>query len=308
MEKDKKVDLVIPTYRPDEKLIELLNKVKEQDFAVRRIYVINTKSGRFPGEVEKMEGVTVVHIAPATFDHGGTRRRGFAMSDAEIVVFMTQDAVPAHDSLIRNLVAPLLDSEQIGASYARQLPAEDCDVLERYTRRFNYPEKSRVKRKEDIPALGIKTFFCSNVCAAYRRDIYEAVGGFPERAIFNEDMILAGKMVKAGYQIAYAADAKVIHSHNYSGRQQFRRNFDLAVSQADCPEVFAEIRSESEGIRLVKQTIIYLWKKRKIYLIPVLIYKSGCKYAGYKLGKNYKKLPMWIVRKCSMSSTYWENR
>ena len=302
------VDIVIPTYHPDERFTALIEKLQKQDYPIRHIHIVDTKTKYFPQSLEQIEGISVSRIASEDFDHGGTRRSAFAMSDAEIMVFMTQDAVPANDSLIRKLVTPLLNSEQIGASYARQLPAKDCDVLERYTRRFNYPEKSRVKRKEDIPALGIKTFFCSNVCAAYRRDIYERVGGFPERAIFNEDMILAGKMVKAGYQIAYAADAKVIHSHNYSGRQQFHRNFDLAVSQADCPEVFAEIRSESEGIRLVKQTIIYLWKKRKVYLIPVLIYKSGCKYAGYKLGKNYKKLPMWLVKKCSMSSTYWENR
>lgn len=98
-----------------------------------------------------------------------------------------------------------LGEELVGVSYARQLPASDCDFIERYTRRFNYPEESRIKGKEDIPELGIKTFFCSNVCAAYRRDVYEALGGFSRRTIFNEDMILAGRMVQAGYKVAYAA-------------------------------------------------------------------------------------------------------
>lgn len=151
---------------------------------------------------------------------------------------MTQDAMPADSRLIENLIEPL-GEELVGVSYARQLPASDCDFIERYTRRFNYPEESRIKGKEDIPELGIKTFFCSNVCAAYRRDVYEALGGFSRRTIFNEDMILAGRMVQAGYKVAYAAGARVIHSHNYSGLQQFHRNFDLAVSQADNPEVFS---------------------------------------------------------------------
>ena len=226
------------------------------------------------------------------------------MSDAKIVVFMTQDAMPADSRLIENLIEPL-GEELVGVSYARQLPASDCDFIERYTRRFNYPEESRIKGKEDIPELGIKTFFCSNVCAAYRRDVYEALGGFSRRTIFNEDMILAGRMVQAGYKVAYAAGARVIHSHNYSGLQQFHRNFDLAVSQADNPEVFSQVRSESEGIRLVKNTMGYLLKSRKPYLIPVLVYKSGCKYLGYKLGQNYRKLPQWVVKWCSMSTTYW---
>ena len=52
-------------------------------------------------------------------------------------------------------------------------------------------------------------------------------------------MIFAGGLIQKGYAVAYAADAKVIHSHNYSGVQQFHRNFDLAVSQAEHPEVFS---------------------------------------------------------------------
>ena len=298
------VDVVIPTYRPDGRLEELLKRLGKQSCPIRHIYVINTRSDRFPEDVEHIPGVIVSHIDQEDFDHGATRNLGFSMSDAKIVVFMTQDAMPADSRLIENLIEPL-GEELVGVSYARQLPASDCDFIERYTRRFNYPEESRIKGKEDIPELGIKTFFCSNVCAAYRRDVYEALGGFSRRTIFNEDMILAGRMVQAGYKVAYAAGARVIHSHNYSGLQQFHRNFDLAVSQADNPEVFSQVRSESEGIRLVKNTMGYLLKSRKPYLIPVLVYKSGCKYLGYKLGQNYRKLPQWVVKWCSMSTTYW---
>ena len=131
------------------------------------------------------------------------------------------------------------------------------------------------------------------------------MGGFTKRTIFNEDMIMAAKMVKAGYQVAYAAQARVIHSHNYSGRKQFQRNFDLAVSQADHPEIFGGLRSESEGIRLVKDTARYLIRKRRWRLVLELLYKSGCKYLGYKAGQNYRKMPLWIVKRCSASANYW---
>ena len=192
---------------------------------------------------------------------------GMRQSDADIVVFMTQDAVPADRFLIEHLMAPF-EREDVGAAYARQLPRKDCHIIERYTRSFNYPEKSRLKGKADIPVLGIKTFFCSDVCAAYSKKAYEETGGFEKKTIFNEDMILAGHMVEKGYMIAYAADAQVIHSHNYTGLQQFHRNFDLAVSQAEHPEVFAGIASESEGIRLVKSTARYLLREKKGWLIP----------------------------------------
>ena len=97
-------------------------------------------------------------------------------------------------------------------------------------------------------------------------------------------------LIGHGYAVAYTADARVVHSHNYSGIQQLRRNFDLAVSQAQHPEIFADVPSEGEGIRMVKQTAGYLLRKRP-YLIPKLIWQSGCKYLGFRLGRRYERLP-----------------
>ena len=118
-------------------------------------------------------------------------------------------------------------------------------------------------------------------------------------------MIFTGELIKAGYTVAYEADAKVVHSHNYSGIQQFHRNFDLAVSQVDNPQIFSGIRSEGEGIRLVKQTMQYLIRRKKYIQVMKLIYISGCKYMGYLLGKKYKKLPRKFVIWCSMNREYW---
>ena len=57
-------------------------------------------------------------------------------------------------------------------------------------------------------------------------------------------------MVQAGYQIAYAAEAKVVHAHKYTYWQQLTRNFDMAVSQRQYREIFESVKSESEGMRL----------------------------------------------------------
>ena len=124
--------------------------------------------------------------------------------------------------------------------------------------------------------------------------------------IRDRDMILAAQMIQAGYGVAYAARAEVIHSHNYSYFQQFQRNFDLAVSQADHPEIFAKISSESEGMRLVKQTASYLLKQKKPWLIPDLVLISGFKFLGYKAGQNYQKLPKGLVKKFTMNPSYWK--
>lgn len=307
MRKEKySVDVVIPTYKPDSKFDKLLFMLQRQQYPIENIWIINTKAGKFPKQIKETDQIHIHHIEPKDFDHGATRDKGMQMSNAEIVVFMTQDAVPEDEFVIGKLVEALDQDEKIGAAYAKQLAENGCNIIETYTRTFNYPEKSMIKTAEDIPRLGIKTFFCSNVCAAYRRSVYEKMGGFCKRTIFNEDMILAGNMVLSGYKIAYAAEAKVIHSHNYTGMQQFHRNFDMAVSQAEHPEVFNCVKSEKEGIKLVKMTAEHLLRIKKGYLIPKLIYLSGCKFIGYKLGRNYKKLPEAIVKWCTMSPNYWK--
>jgi rhamnosyltransferase len=194
----------------------------------------------------------------------------------------------------------------VSVAYARQLPDEKAGLVERYTRTFNYPKHSRVKSREDLQELGIKTFFCSDVCAMYRNGVYQKLGGFVERTIFNEDMLMAAAMIRADYRIAYVAEAKVVHSHKYTYRQQFTRNFDLGVSHRQYREVFTGVKSESEGIRLVKNTMKYLCEKKKYYLIPDLIISSGFKFLGYQFGKRYEIFPVWLVKKFSMNRSYWK--
>ena len=300
------VDLIIPTYKPGKEFPALLKKIAAQTYPVRRIIVRNTEEAYWDSRWEQLvPNLEVHHIRMEDFDHGGTRAEAAACSDADLLFFMTQDAVPADNKLVHNLVKPF-SMQSVKASYARQLARPDCRFLEAYTRSFNYPEKSCLKDLGDLPELGIKTFFCSNVCAVYERTAYEELGGFIRRTIFNEDMIFAGQLIQEGYTIAYCADARVYHSHNYTGREQLRRNFDLAVSQADHPEIFGGISSEGEGIRMVISAAKHVCAAGKPWLVAELVYQSGCKYIGYFLGKRYRHLPESAVRRLTMSPLYWE--
>ena len=307
-----KVDVIIPVYGPGNRLLELFDRLGRQTVPVDRLIIMNTEKYLWDKWTETLEpgrlpeNLSVYHVTKEEFDHGATRDAGIGHSDADVCVCMTHDALPADTNLIKALTDALFSGDDIAVAYARQLPATDCNIIECHTRDFNYPDKSRVKRLSDLDTLGIKTYFCSNVCAAYRRDIYLKLGGFTKKTIFNEDMIFAGHAVEAGYQIAYAADAQVIHSHNYTAMQQLHRNFDLGVSQADHPEVFGRLHSEGEGIRLVKKTAKWLVENGHALLLPQLVMASGSKYAGYWLGKHYKKLPEGLIRSLTMNPAYWE--
>ena len=75
-----------------------------------------------------------------------------------------------------------------------------------------------------MSVLGIRSFLLSDSCAAYRRSAYESVGGFTHPIETNEDMLIAADFLRAGYALVYQAEARVLHAHNYSLLQEYRRN------------------------------------------------------------------------------------
>lgn len=299
------VDVLIPTCRPGQEFEQLLLGLRDQTWPVRNILVVNTGAGGWNPQFEELApNLYVQHINPREFDHGGTRGYMASLSDADFLLFMTQDAVPADEKLVENLVSQF-SLPQVRAAYARQLPKEGCTTLEAYTRSFNYPEEGDIRDYGDLSELGLKTFFCSNVCAMYDRETYEELGGFVEHTIFNEDMIYAAGLIEAGYSIAYAANARVFHSHNYGCIAQFRRNFDLGVSQAQHPEIFDKYPSEGEGIRMVKKSAAHVLELHRPWLLIPLFFQSAFKYAGYLTGKHYRHLPKKIIAVCTMNRTWW---
>lgn len=306
-----RVDVVIPVYKPDDKFKQLLQMLACQTVKVNKAICMYTKTDDedvFPEyDDEKINAlpIEVHYLNKDEFDHGKTRNEGFSHSDADIAISMTCDCIPDDVCLVENLIAGLMN-DNAASCYARQLPSDKSSLQEKYSRAFNYPDEDRIKSKADIETMGIKAFFCSNVCAAYRKDVFDSLGGFPLSTIFNEDMIYARKVLDNGYNIVYKADARVIHSHDYTNMQQLRRNFDLAVSQKMHPEVFGGISSESEGIKFVLAAGKYFVKNgNPFYIVPFVI-TTAYKYIGFKLGKKYDSLSDKTIRRLTMNRPFFD--
>ena len=301
------VDVVIPVYKPGEEFLKLIWMLEKQTVVPEKIILMITESESavYP-DLSGFDNIEMHFVSENEFDHGKTRNEGVSYALSEYVLLLTQDALPADTHFVETLLAGFESEESIGAAYARQIPRNDANPVEKLTRAFNYPDKSEIKTKSSIPERGIKTYFCSNVACMYDRKIFRSLRGFPENAIFNEDMVFAHKLISNGYAIGYNADAKVIHSHNLTGKEQFRRNFDLGVSQTDFSEIFGSVSSESEGKKLVKYVTKELVKTGKIFYVFPFLYQCGMKYLGYRKGKKYRSLSEKTVRRCSMNKHYWE--
>lgn len=302
-----RVSVIIPTLNAEKLIAELVLRLKQQTLRPTEIIVVDSSSEDRTVEVSAEMGCRTLVIKREAFDHGDTRNLGAKLSSGDVLVFMTQDARPVEDRFLENLVRPLGDPADplMAASFGRQLARNDAVPPEKFARFFNYPDTGLVKSKEDLPRLGIRTFFFSDVCSAVRKRGFEAVGGFPEKIVMNEDMILAAKLILQGYKVAYVPEAAVWHSHNYSIIQQFRRYFDIGASLSMNRWLLEYARAESEGFRFVKEQLAWLLRHRHYRWVPHALALTLAKYAGYKLGLMEERLPVSLKKRFSLHMHFW---
>lgn len=300
------VSLILPTLNASAYLPELLSRLQNQSHKLHEIIVVDSTSKDDTFHIAKQYGATVLQVDKQQFDHGGTRNIAASHATGDILVFMTQDAIPADERFIAELISPFQDPTVAGV-YGRQAPREDANPLEKMTREFNYPMQPSRKTFQDVGKMGIKTFFFTNVCSAVRRDVFESAGGFPQPIIVNEDMILASRFIIRGMAIVYQPNACVFHSHNYTLFQSFKRYFDIGVSLRMNDWLLGYARAEGEGLRLLKTQYRQLKERKLQRWLPLLISESVVKYAGYRAGLAHWALPRSMCRFLSAHKAFWKS-
>jgi rhamnosyltransferase len=268
--------------------------------------VIDSASDDGAAEAAQAAGLVVHRIDRADFNHGTTRQQAVEQfaAHADVVVFLTQDAVLADPMALQYLVSALDDS-QVAAAYGRQLPHADATAVAAHTRLFNYPATSHSRSWADVPKFGIKTCFLSNSFAAYRVKALREEGGFPAQVILGEDMHLAARLLKAGYGIRYQAQAAVYHSHNYSMLAEFRRYFDTGVFHAQHHWLTQDFGGAGrEGLRFVRSEMVYMLKHAP-WRLPEIACRTLLKALGYRLGRRHEALSKRVCIRFSMHKGYW---
>jgi rhamnosyltransferase len=213
--------VIIPTRDAAEQIHGLLQALKSQTVPCE-IIIVDSSSPDNTAGIARSLGAEVVVIKREAFDHGGTRTLAARKAKGDILICMTQDAMPSDEHAIENLLAPFRD-RTVAAAYGRQLPYPGASPFGAHVRLFNYPEVSCVRSIGDKETYKIRTIFLSNSFAAYRKSALKDSGWFREGLIMGEDTCAAAQLLLAGYKIAYVAEAMVYHSHNYTLLEEFRR-------------------------------------------------------------------------------------
>ncbi len=278
------VSVIIPTLNAASTIRGLLEGLLAQRTRPEEIIVIDSSSDDDTVELAQQYVSRLMVIPRESFDHGRTRNAAAIEAKGKVVVFMTQDALPYNNDLISNLISPL-NEEGIAASYARHIPRDDATPLELFARSFNYPVTPSVKGLDDVRRYGIKTFFCSNACAAFKKDIFFEMGMFPEGIPSNEDMIMAARLIIGGYRVAYVPDAVIIHSHRFSLSQLFRRYYNIGVSLKRNKWLLSYSgNAEGEGLRFLSEQIRFVIRNHGLIWLPRIFLEASVKFAGYRIG------------------------
>lgn len=298
--------IAIPTRNAGALWQQTIEGILQQMPSPQQVLVIDSASSDDSRAQACAAGFLVHQIRQEEFSHGGTRNLALSLiHPVEVIVFLTQDAVLDSPQAIAHLLAAFEDKTVAGA-HGRQLPHLNATPIAAHARLFNYPAHSNVRCLADRSQLGIKTAFLSNSFAAYRWDCLEQTGGFPEKVILSEDMLIAAKLLQAGYRVAYRADARVRHSHNYRPWREFQRYFDIGAFHAQESWLLAQFGApEGEGLRFILSEQRYLLT-RAPWLLPLSWLNTLMKYAGYRMGRNCNFIPARLKTKLSMHPGYWK--
>jgi rhamnosyltransferase len=302
-----KATVIIPTLNAAAGISAQLEALKSQSMSDHEVLVIDSLSDDSTRKEAAAAGARVRTVPRREFSHGGTRNLAARSSCGEYLVFLTQDAFPVDDRLLENLLAPMEQNERIAVAYGRQIAYSNAWAIEKIFRGLHYPDFSSTRDRGDIGKLGVKTFFCSNACAAYRRGTFERLGMFRHDTIMNEDMEFVYRALMEGFSVRYAAHAMVWHSHRYSLLRQFRRYVDIGVFFEDNRHLAALSRNEAEGRKYLGQAAGLLLREGGIASLAHLILDCAARYAGYRVGSRHRSLPTGVLKRISLNRAYWRS-
>ncbi len=301
------ISIIIPTLNGEKWLGSLMSSLHEQTLQADEILLVDSGSSDSTLSIARKFGVRIHEIAAKDFDHGGTRTLAAGLVSGDVLVYMTQDAIPTAPDALQRLVQPLAE-ERIAAAYGRQLPAKDANIFSEHLRLFNYPEQSEIRCWQDKNIYGFKTIFISNSFAAYRRDVLAAHGFFPSKQLFGEDTLTVAKLLENGYCVAYVSEACVWHSHNYSIAQDFKRYFDIGVFHVNQRKQLMKFGGPGgAGRKYVLSELTLLAGRKKYSLLPESVVRNLGKFVAYNLGKHYRKFPRSLARRLSMHRNWWSS-
>ena len=278
-----KVDIICPLYEAENYIVNLNNSIlKQENVNINKIQYILTKSKDNSEKILKENKLDYILIDKKEFSHSLTREKQALKSKANIIVFISQDIVIENTDYLYNLVNPIIKGEA-DACYSRQLTK--FDNIEKYTREANYPAQSKIVSQNDIPKLGLKTFFFSDASSAIDTNIFKKLNGYDGKNLpISEDMYIAYKIITNGYKIKYCAESVVHHSHNFTLKEVYDR-YKLTGKFFKENSYLDNYGTNKSGGGLAKYVLKRALQDKNFKVLLRFLPDMGARFIGMKVGK-----------------------
>lgn len=279
-----KIDVICPLFNAEKYIEKLDNSIRKQkNVELNQIRYVLTKSIDNTEDVLKKIKANYRLIEMNDFSHSLVREKEAFDSNADIVVFITQDIIVEDDMWLHNLVKDI-EHGKCEASYSKQLC--NNNTIEKYTRELNYPNESNYVTKSDIDRLQLRTFFFSDASSAIKREIFVELNGYDNKNLpINEDMYIAYKLIMNGYTIKYCEDSQVIHSHNFTLKQIYNRYY-LTGKFFKQNSYLNKYKVNDSGFKMAKYVLKRALQDKNWKALIHFLPNMAVRFIGMKVGKN----------------------
>ena len=117
------ITVIVPVYNAPKHLSSLLTKLRSQTIRDYELIVVDSSSKDNTTDVASSYGARIITIPKSEFDHGGTRTMAAMQAKGDILVYLTQDALPCNEYTIENLIAPFENDPKVAATFGKQFDA-----------------------------------------------------------------------------------------------------------------------------------------------------------------------------------------
>ncbi len=209
------VSIIMRSFNEGWALRETLPALQAQEYTNWELIVID--SGSTDGSVDLLLSARPRHfvqLQPEEYNPARVMNQGMNLANSGFGIFLNADATPQGKDWLRPLVEALQDPGT-AAVFGRQIPRPDCRAVFAcdYERCFG-PNRESAKWDH----------FFSMVSSGLRKDIW-ARRGFLEKMQYSEDDEYTRWCRSHGYRVVYCPNSVVMHSHNYTPLQMYKRSF-----------------------------------------------------------------------------------
>jgi len=209
-----KISIIIRAFNEEKNIERLLYGIENQKNILEyEIILVDSGSEDKTVDIASNHGVKVIHISPNDFSFGHSLNKGIGKADGDICVFISAHCYPEHDEWLMNLIKPIINDNSIALVYGKQRGNKITRYAERQIFSNWFPNGNDGKQH---------TPFCNNANLAIRKELWHRYK-YNEDLTGLEDIDWAKYFISRGYAVYYAPAAGIIHVHEETYQQIYRR-------------------------------------------------------------------------------------